>query len=171
MEAVNQNIFAQKTFMIMFSMFLSVGHIYALLLLYKMKIKQTENNTMLYFLQKRNYRRSKVKLRKIRNLYHKKRSCLYICGRDGVLWRNIRLGLSPFDTWKIKFASQKEILKLLLHNEDHIFQKILYPLSQSCEYWEKGCHYFVLRIFCSYFRRIRSNIKVYETKVYLTTKK
>ena len=98
MAAVNQNIFAKKTFMIMLSMFLSVGHIYGLLLLWKMKIKQTENNTMLYFLQKRNYRRSKVKFRKIRNLCHKKRSCWNICGRDGVSWRNIPLGLSPFDT-------------------------------------------------------------------------
>ena len=32
-------------------------------------MKQTENNIMLYFLQKRNYRRSKEKLRKIRNIY------------------------------------------------------------------------------------------------------
>ena len=97
MAAVNRKIIAQATLMIMSSMFLSIGHMYGLLLLWKMKMKQTENN-MLYFLQKRNYRRSKEKLRKIRNLYRKKRSCWKICGRDDVFWRNIRQGLLPDDT-------------------------------------------------------------------------
>ena len=36
-----------------------------------MKMKQIENNIMLYILQKRNYRRSKEKLSKIRNLWEK----------------------------------------------------------------------------------------------------
>ena len=84
--------------MIMSSMFLSVCHMYGLLLLWKIKMKQTENNMMLYFLQKRNYRRSKEKLRKIRNLYRKKGNCWQICGRDDVFWRNIRQTLLPDDT-------------------------------------------------------------------------
>ena len=75
MAAVSQNIMAQTNFMIPSPSFLSIGHMYGLLVLWKMKIKQTENNIMLYFLQRRNYRRSKVKLRKIVNLYHKRRSC------------------------------------------------------------------------------------------------
>ena len=107
MAAVNRKIIAQATLMIMSSMFLSIGHMYGLLLLWKMKMKQTENNIMLYFLQKRNYRRSKEKLRKIRNLYRKKRSCWQICGRDDVFWRNIRQGLLPDDTWKKNFRIPK----------------------------------------------------------------
>ena len=75
MVAANRKIISQVTLMIMLSMFLSVGYMYGLLLLWKMKMKQTENNIMLYFLQKRNYRRSKEKLRKIRNLCRKKRNC------------------------------------------------------------------------------------------------
>ena len=67
MAAVNRKIIVQATVMIMSSMFLPVGHMYGLLLLWKMKMKQTEKNIMLYFLQKRNCRRSKEKLRKIRN--------------------------------------------------------------------------------------------------------
>ena len=43
--------------MIMSSMFLSVGHMYGLLLLWLMKMKESENN-MLYFLQKQNLRSS-----------------------------------------------------------------------------------------------------------------
>ena len=62
---------------------------------------------MLYFLQKRNYRRSKEKLRKIRNLYGKRRSCWHICGRDDVFWRNIRQDLLPNDTWKKNFCMPK----------------------------------------------------------------
>ena len=60
MAAVNRKIVAQATLMIMSSMFLSVGHMYGLLLLWKMKMKQTENNIMLYFLQKRNYLRKSL---------------------------------------------------------------------------------------------------------------
>ena len=85
MGAVNRKIIAQVTFMIMSSMFLQVGHLYGLLLLWKMKMKQTENN-MLYFLQKRNYRRSKEELRKIRNLYHKKRSCCHKTFKVGMMF-------------------------------------------------------------------------------------
>ena len=44
--------------MIMSSMFLSVGHMYGLLLLWLMKMKKSENNVMLYFLQKQNLRSS-----------------------------------------------------------------------------------------------------------------
>ena len=58
---------------------------YGLLLLWKMKMKQTENN-MLYFLQKRNYRRSKEELRKIRNLYRKKRSCCHKIFKVGMMF-------------------------------------------------------------------------------------
>ena len=72
---MNRKVIAQATLMIMSSMFLSVGQMYRSLLLWKMKLKQTENNIMLYFLQKRSYCRSKEKLRKIRNRYRKKRSC------------------------------------------------------------------------------------------------
>ena len=67
MAAVNRKIIAQATLMVMSSMFLPVGHMHGLLLLWKMNMKQTEKNIMLYFLQKRNYRRSKEKLSKIRN--------------------------------------------------------------------------------------------------------
>ena len=59
MAAVNRKIIAQTTLIITPSMFLSVRHMYWLLLLWKMKMNQTENNIMLYFLQKRNHRRSK----------------------------------------------------------------------------------------------------------------
>ena len=59
---MNRKIIAQATLMVMSSIFLSFGRIYVLLLLWKMR--KTEN-VMLYFLQKRNYRRSKEKLRKI----------------------------------------------------------------------------------------------------------
>ena len=62
---------------------------------------------MLYFLQKRNYRRSKEKLRKIRNLYRKNKSFWQICGRDDVFWRNTRQGLLPDDTWKKNFRILK----------------------------------------------------------------
>ena len=65
MAAVNRKIIAQATLMIMSSMFLSIGHMYGLLLLWKMKMKQTENNIMLYFLQKLNYLRSKKSLEKL----------------------------------------------------------------------------------------------------------
>ena len=58
---------------------------------------------MPYVLQKQNYRRCKEKLKKIRNLYRKKRSCWHIFGRDDVLWRNIRQGISPDDAWKKNF--------------------------------------------------------------------
>ena len=106
MAAVNRKIIAQAALMIMSSMFLSMGHMYGLLLLWEMKMKQTENN-MLYFLQKRNYRHSKEKLRKIRNLYRERRSCWQICGRDDVFWRNILQGLLPDDTWKRNFRMPK----------------------------------------------------------------
>ena len=86
MAAVNRKIIAQATLMIMSSMFLSIGHMYGLLLLWKMKMKQTENNIMLYFLQKRNYRRSKEKCRKIRNLYRKNRRCWYNVFRAGMMF-------------------------------------------------------------------------------------
>ena len=72
-----------------------------------MKMKQTENNIMLYFLQKRNYHCSKQKLKKIRNLYCKKKSCWHICGRDYVYWRSIRQVLLPNDTWKKNFRMPK----------------------------------------------------------------
>ena len=64
---------------------------------------QSENNIMFYFSQKRDYRRSKEKLRKIINLYRKKRSCWHICSRGDVFWRNIRQGLLLDDTWKKNF--------------------------------------------------------------------
>ena len=70
-------------------------------------MKQTGNDITLSFLQKRNYRRSKEKLRKIRNLYREKRSCWHIYGRDDVFWRNIRQGLLPDDTWKKTFRMPK----------------------------------------------------------------
>ena len=103
---MNRKIIAQATLMIIPSMLLSIGYMYGLLLLWKMKMKQPENN-MLYFLQKRNNRRSKEKLRKIRNLYHEKRSCWQICGRADVFWRNIQQGLLPDDTWKKNFRIPK----------------------------------------------------------------
>ena len=106
MAAANRKIIAQATLMIMSSMFLSIGHMYGLLLLWKMKMKQTENNIMLYFLQKLNYLRSKEKLRKIRNL-RKKRSCWQTCGRDDVFRRNIRQVLLPDYTWKKNFRMLK----------------------------------------------------------------
>ena len=106
MAAVNRKIIAQAALMIMSSMFLSMGHMYGLLLLWEMKMKQTENN-MLYFLQKRNHRHSKEKLRKIRNLSCERRSCWQICGRDDVFWRNILQGLLPDDTWKRNFRMPK----------------------------------------------------------------
>ena len=107
MAAVNWKIIAQATLKIMSSFFLSIGYMYGLLLFWKMKMKRAENNIMLYFLQKQNYRRSKEKLRKIRNLYRKKRSCWQICGRDDVFWRDIRQGLIPDDTWKKNFRMPK----------------------------------------------------------------
>ena len=73
MAAVNRKIIAQATLIIMSLTFLSVGHMYGLFLLWKMKIKQTENNIMLSFLEKRNYHRFNEKLWKIKNLYRKKR--------------------------------------------------------------------------------------------------
>ena len=85
MVAVNQKFIAQATLM-MSSMFLSVGHMYGLLLFWKMKMKQTANNIMLYFLQKRNYRRSEEKLGKIRNLYPKKRSCWHKIFKVGMMF-------------------------------------------------------------------------------------
>ena len=65
MAAVNPKIIAQATLMIMPSMFLSVGHIYGLLLLLKMEMKQTENNIMLYSLQNRNCRKALKSLGKL----------------------------------------------------------------------------------------------------------
>ena len=86
MAAVNRKIIAQATLMIMSSMFLSIGHMYGLLLLWKMKMKQTENNIMLCFFTKKNCHRSKEKLRKIRNLYRKKRSCWHKIFKAGMMF-------------------------------------------------------------------------------------
>ena len=86
-------------------MFLSIGHMYGLLILWKMKIKQTENNIMLYFLQKQNYCRSTEKFRKIGNLH---RRC-FLKKYATKAFHQLILG-------KKTSACQKEILKLLLQN-------------------------------------------------------
>ena len=66
---------AQATLMVMPSNFFGWRHIWIIASL-EIKMKQTENNTMLYFFKKkRSYVGSKGKLRKIRNLYLKKRNC------------------------------------------------------------------------------------------------
>ena len=96
MAAVDRKIIGHATLMIMSSVFLSVdtarilkyvwpffGHMYRLLFLQKMKIKQTENNVVLYILQKYC---SKEKFRKIRNFYRKKGSCWHNIFKVGMVF-------------------------------------------------------------------------------------
>ena len=115
MAAVNRKIIAQATLLIMSSMFLSIGHMYGLLLLWKMKMKQAENNIMLYILQKRNYRRSKEKIRKMRNLYRKKRSCWHNIFKVEMMFSGEIYDKAFYQMTK-NFRMSKADLKLLLQN-------------------------------------------------------
>ena len=91
-------------------------------------MKQTENNAL--FFTKTKLPSFQEKLRKIGNLYRKKRSSWHICGRD-VFWRNIRQGLLPDDTWKKNFRKPKGAFDVLVAElRPYISAN---PLSQSSE--------------------------------------
>lgn len=121
MAVVNQKIIAQVTLMIMSSMFLWIGHMYGLFLLWKMKTNYTENNIMLYFLRKQNHHRSKEKLGKIINI-----KAWHTCGRD-VFWRNIWQGHLPNDTWKENFCMPKGDFEALVAELRSYFNKSFIP--------------------------------------------
>lgn len=121
MAVVNQKIIAQVTLMIMSSMFLWIGHMYGLFLLWKMKTNYTENNIMLYFLRKQNHHCSKEKVGKIINI-----KAWHICGRD-VFWRNIWQGHLPNDTWKENFCMPKGDFEALVAELRSYFNKSFIP--------------------------------------------
>ena len=82
-----------------------------------MKMKQTGNNTMLYFYKNETAVFPKKSLEKLEISIAKGEAAgIFRDGKDDVFGRNIRQGLLPDDTWKKTSACQKEILKLLMQN-------------------------------------------------------
>ena len=82
-----------------------------------MKMKQTGNNTMLYFYKNETAVVPKKSLEKLEIFIAKGEAAgIFRYGKDDVFGRNIRQGFLPDDTWKKTSACQKEILKLLMQN-------------------------------------------------------